>query len=111
MLYVAIGACFVISFILIYVPDIMKKNRVKNYVIKCKICGSTDTVYKNNDVKETFLWSASKETAVQKNPASFICNCCKKEYDLSENGAWVKKTPVKKEKSRPKKERDSRYDE
>lgn len=102
---------FVLVFVIIFlVIDNLKYFKERHCSIKCGICGSLDTVIKNNDTFEpvyTFsrfygVRDGNKKCLVH-NPPTYFCNVCKKEYSCRE-GQWVKKiipekVEVKNEKS------------
>ena len=90
---------FVTVFVMVILAiDNLKYFKERHYFIKCGICGSLDTVVKNNDTVEpayTFsrffgIRESSNKKRVVHNPPSYFCNVCQKEYSCRE-GTWIRK--------------------
>ena len=91
MLLGIVIAGLVAIYIFTEIFDFFRTYKTKHYKIKCNICGSEDTVVKNNDRLETVTFGIRKGKYLERNPPSFYCNQCKKEYDYKE-GTWIKKS-------------------
>ena len=80
------------AYLIVILYDFFRLYKTKHYKIRCNICGSEDTVIKNNDREDSYSNTIrfQKVKYLERNPPSFYCNKCKKEYDYRE-GTWIKK--------------------
>lgn len=77
-------------YIIIVLFDFSRKYKLNHAKIRCNKCGSEDTVVKNNDTEDIYNYHGREIKYLERNPPSFYCNHCQKEYDCKE-GTWLKK--------------------
>ena len=87
---ILVGAAVIIF--LSYIPLIIKKIKMTKFVVRCNCCNSTDTCIKDNDTFTPVYNPMFKDMAYmrEKNPLSFYCNKCQKEYSIKQ-GTFVRK--------------------
>ena len=91
LLGIMVVVCAALYLIVVFY-DFFRLYKVKHYKIRCNVCGSEDTVVKNNDREDSYTNTIRFQRVkyLERNPPSFYCNQCQKEYDCRE-GTWLKK--------------------